>query len=195
MRPLFFAVAICLFSCKQSHDADAEKTTDVPKKHRDIVPEPIKFTLPVNAPYTTQDVYIYYDTGVDKINDTVQVRTYVLDTVRVFISGYEGVFNDTLILSKNYGSVRGTRNYGNTITEFKGQKKLRFNGRDIVIKKYGVYGARTFANVYVNDSLGKILTSGLTHPVERRIDKFYNRHSYGELHNQILTDTVFSKIE
>jgi len=118
-----------------------------------------------------------------------KVRSSIGDTV-TFIYYHEQYmdYNDTLTIYKNDSVVLRKKMH------LLDQKAFNFKGKPLLIKKYlqSVEPYGPFSNVYVNDSLGIVLTRSIVHPYGERLMR-WDAERYFELQKAMINDTVFTQ--
>lgn len=131
----------------------------------------------------------YYKNEDYKYNEIIDVKEISGDST-VFIYDYVNLQgeNDTLVI-KNDSAW-----FNQQLLRPLSKKKLRYNSNDYLIAKYYYDPLRSYANLYVNDSLGLVFTRLGTHP-SGEIFIFYNTDEYNSLHNEIAKDSAFHKYE
>jgi hypothetical protein len=196
MKYLFFAALLCVTGCKQDAETPVENNAaEKPKRHRSIVPEPPNLVIPNNAKIKSYTLTRYFD-GFEDRNDTVFVQEIALDTAKVFIYRHisKTTGGDTLILGKG-GSYRSHRTWGTGVTKYISEKDLMYNGKPVKVEKYTYFTAKAYFNFYANHSLGLIFVKAQSHPSGSITDVYINKAGYSELHNAIIKDTVFTKMD
>lgn len=139
------------------------------------------------------------------IKDNVAVKNVDLDTVPYFekdsLTLRKIVFSDSVVF---YYPYRHLMNYTDTLIikkdkvvlrqelKYLSQKTITLNGKPVTVKKYSqdVLPNGPVGNIYINDSLGIVVSRTLAHPNSMSIH-CYDSPKLEELHKAIAADRSF----
>lgn len=102
---------------------------------------------------------------------------------------------DTLIIGDNSVSFRGNWAWGIDRTTFLQQRRFRVGGKSVLIRKYNVSSAKSLTNMFVIDSLGTVLGTGIGHLNSDVGTVLYDKKQHRDIHNAIMNDSTFIKFE
>lgn len=139
------------------------------------------------------------------IRDNVAIKNVDLDTVPYFgkdsLTLRKIVFSDSVVFYYPYMHLM---NYTDTLIikkdkvvlsqelKYLSQKTIALNGKPITVKKYyqDVLPTGPIGNIFINDSLGIVMSRKLAHPNSMSIN-CYDSAKLEELHKAIATDRSF----
>jgi hypothetical protein len=170
-KALLFLICILIISC-------------TPKKKEPIIKN-YKIDLVLYRLRSTTSDTIIGNRYASEYTFTSNVKSSISDTIS-FIYYHKDYtnYNDTLTIFKNDSVVLREK------LHLLGQKKFSFKGKQVLVKKY-LQTAGPASNVYINDSLGIVLTRQLHHPGGESFMR-WDASRYYELQKAILADTVFT---
>ena len=119
--------------------------------------------------------------------DSLTLRKIVFSDSVVFYYPYRHLmdYTDTLIIKNDKVNLRQELKYLS-------QKAIALNGKPVTVKKYSqdVLPTGPMGNIFINDSLGIVMSRTLAHPNSMHIN-CYDTHNLKELHMAIAADRSF----
>lgn len=151
-------------------------------------------------------------------NEKPIVKNYAIDVTAYRINSdtinYDSKYDMHISVKSSYGDTikyvyynEGLTDYVDTLTIYKrdslvlrnqlklmSEKNISFNGKSVRVKKYrqSADPMGPFGNVYINDSMGILLTRYVAHPAGENVI-MYNTSQFLALHKAIVNDSVFFK--
>ncbi|QEE50206.1 hypothetical protein FUA48_11640 [Flavobacterium alkalisoli] len=172
--PVLFLLAL---SCKQ-------KDTVTVQTEREI-----KLSL-YHIKCTTDIKGVSFDTLNYFERDSLSLKRIQVKDTLTYIYPYRYMmdYTDTLAITKTNVVLRDELKYLS-------QKTFKLNGKPIVVKKYlqDVFPTGPTGNVFINDSLGIVMSRMVGHPYSVHIH-CYDVENLEELHKSIAVDDVFFEL-